>query len=575
MSSVTTAAPSASSAASKAAELPDSLQPFRIAALVVLVIAEALYLTVTFDTQHLDRVPSLWATLVGWSPEYLRVAITTLAVAMLVSGIQVWGVVRSAETPPHRTTFQYLALHLVILGAFISISGIVMGRDFATASHPGLWALAWAIAGGATVFSWAQSVTPLQVWAEALWRGRVGLLWGVAVGAAAWSGGFLTQALWKPLAQYTFSIVVWILTWFYTDLVIDPAGFVVGTRSFSVNIAPACSGYEGIGLILAFLGIALWLHRKDLKFPRALILLPLGAATIWCLNAVRIAVLVAIGSSGWPEVALGGFHSQAGWLTFNAVGLGFVALSLHVRYFTNSAFQDARAVRNGDSALADRTRLVSGGVPTTADPTTAYLAPFLAVVATAMVTGAFSAGFDWLYPARVVAAGAALWMFRKSYSELKWKWSWHAIGIGVVVFLLWLVLMPATAADQDHWPTALTRASGGWAGLWLMFRLVGSVITVPLAEELAFRGFLPRRLQQADFHRLPVATFALMPWAVSSILFGAMHGRLWVAGTLAGALFALALYRGRALGDAVQAHATTNALLALYACVTGRWSAWS
>jgi membrane protease YdiL (CAAX protease family) len=50
---------------------------------------------------------------------------------------------------------------------------------------------------------------------------------------------------------------------------------------------------------------------------------------------------------------------------------------------------------------------------------------------------------------------------------------------------------------------------------------------------------------------------------------------MWLAGSIAGLLFGLALFRRRSLGDAVQAHATTNLLLVIYAVTTGRWSAWS
>ena len=100
-------------------------------------------------------------------------------------------------------------------------------------------------------------------------------------------------------------------------------------------------------------------------------------------------------------------------------------------------------------------------------------------------------------------------------------------------------------------------------------------VTVPLAAELAFRGFLPRRLIQPDFENLPVGIFTWSSFLISSALFGAFHGGLWVAGTIAGMSFALALYRRGALGDAVQAHATTNGLIAVYAFATGRWSVWS
>ena len=80
---------------------------------------------------------------------------------------------------------------------------------------------------------------------------------------------------------------------------------------------------------------------------------------------------------------------------------------------------------------------------------------------------------------------------------------------------------------------------------------------------------------QADFQSVPTGAFAWAPWLVSAVLFGALHGSMWVAGTIAGLLFSLALYRRGSLGDAVQAHATTNLLLAIYAFATGHWSVWS
>jgi len=68
--------------------------------------------------------------------------------------------------------------------------------------------------------------------------------------------------------------------------------------------------------------------------------------------------------------------------------------------------------------------------------------------------------------------------------------------------------------------------------------------------------------------------FSCWSFVVSSLLFGALHGGLWRAGTIAGMTFALALYQRRAIGDAVVAHAPTNGLIAMYVLATGRWSMW-
>ena len=116
--------------------------------------------------------------------------------------------------------------------------------------------------------------------------------------------------------------------------------------------------------------------------------------------------------------------------------------------------------------------------------------------------------------------------------------------------------------------------SGLGAAAWLTARVFGSVVAVPLAEELAFRGYLMRRLIAADFTNVSLKTFTLLSFLISSALFGAMHER-WLAGTLAGMLYSLAAYRRGRLGDPIIAHAVTNALIALTVLTTGAWSLWS
>jgi CAAX prenyl protease-like protein len=59
----------------------------------------------------------------------------------------------------------------------------------------------------------------------------------------------------------------------------------------------------------------------------------------------------------------------------------------------------------------------------------------------------------------------------------------------------------------------------------------------------------------------------------SSLVFGVMHQRM-LAGTLAGAVYALVLLRRGELSDAVLAHGTTNALLAAYVLISGNWGMW-
>jgi CAAX prenyl protease-like protein len=122
-------------------------------------------------------------------------------------------------------------------------------------------------------------------------------------------------------------------------------------------------------------------------------------------------------------------------------------------------------------------------------------------------------------------------------------------------------------------PKSLAEMSAWWAAVWLIFRVLGSVVTAPIAEELAFRGYLLRRLISADFENLSSPRFTWVSFLVSSILFGALHGR-WLAGTAAGMFYAWAMYRRGKVGDAIIAHAVTNALIAAEVLLFGHYSLW-
>ena len=527
-------------------------------ALMGLLIAEVLYLTISFDTQALEKAPSIWTAVIGWSPQYLRLAIA-IAVVMLLPG----GKWLMTETPLPRETRDTLSrlpisvLHVFAFLVFARVTSIFFAGGNSIAAHPALWSAAWCATGAAAVTSWALAFYPHDRWRAALIERRVLIAWGIAAGAAIWTAGFLTEALWPPLARYTFAIVRWVLSGIYAEIISDPDALRIGTPAFRVVIAPECSGYEGVGLILAFLTIYLFLFRKDLRFPGALVLLPLGAITIWVLNALRIVALIVIGTSGWRQIAAGGFHSQAGWLIFNAVGLSFVAIINRGGYLTR-----AKAARG----VADSTTFHS---------TAAYLGPFVAMLAAAMLTGAVSAGFDWLYALRVVAIAAVIWSCRKTYGRLNWTCSWGALVIGVAIGVVWVAMFPDALTGKAAWPAALQSVPSSWAAAWVALRLVGYVVAAPMAEELAFRVYAMRRVMDSDIEAVPVGAFSWPSFVISSALFGAFHGALWLQGTIAGMAFACALYRRRAFGDALLAHATANALIAIYVFTTGRWSVWS
>jgi exosortase E/protease (VPEID-CTERM system) len=408
---------------------------------------------------------------------------------------------------------------------------------------------AWVSAGISTVILLALFANPISLWVAIALRLRRALIYASAAGFAVCFGMTLNSRLWQSTAALTFRLVRLILSCFLRDIVADPVSHTIGTSRFQVEIAPQCSGLEGIGLVLVF--VALWLvfFRRDFRFPASLVLLPIGAIAVFGMNAVRIAGLILIGNAGAPGIALGGFHSQAGWISFIAVALAVCGGSQHW--------------------AAIRTDQIRDTAPR--DATTAYLTPFLAILAASIVARAASADFEWLYPLRVIAGALVLWGFRRSYRGLNWKLSYAGPVIGIGVFLLWILPWPSSAS---HMPETLKEATPLVRNVWIVFRCAGAILTVPIAEELAFRGFLLRRLVSPDFELLDYRHFTWIALTVSSLVFGAMHGGRWIAGTLAGLLYAFAMLRKGRIGDAVAAHATTNALLAILVLTRGEWGYW-
>jgi exosortase E/protease (VPEID-CTERM system) len=521
-----------------------------------LLVAEVLALTLRFDTDTLHGQQGLWPDLLRQAHHLPHLGVAVLAALLLFAGRRLREELRQALAFRQGTfpAWPFLLGHLAAFLAFARTTAVLLEGHVCSSSHSGIWVAGWLGLAVAWVGLLAAAALPPPLWLRLARRCALPLLVAVAAGCLGWVASLFGGELWRPLHTVTFALVRRLLLCCGQEVVCNPARGLIGTPTFHVEISPECSGYEGVGLVAAFLVVYLGLFRRYLRFPQALLLLPLGTVAVYLANGVRIASLVLIGSHLSREVAAGGFHSQAGWLTFNAIALGLALLARGLPFF--AATSPVTAGRQGSN------------------PTAAYLTPLLVIVATAMITAALSSGFDQFYPVRVLAAGAVLWYFRRSYLGLGWSWSWTALLAGLGVYLLWLILEPAGENRAAAvLASGLSRLPRNLAAAWLVFRVLGSVVTVPLAEELAFRGYLTRRLLARDFQAVPIGSFGWVSFLVSSVLFGALHGR-WLAGTLAGMVYAGVLYRRGRLGDAVLAHAVTNALLAAHVLAVGSWSLW-
>jgi exosortase E/protease (VPEID-CTERM system) len=453
-----------------------------------------------------------------------------------------------------RVRRRYLALHLAALLPLVPLSMSLYGRATLIPFWlvAGLW-IALALLAAAALFA---ALAPWPLWrrgAQAL-----GVLWAYAVGAAAGAVAAMgsSQQLWTGMARITFEAVRGVLGYIIPDLQIDPANLVIDAGNFAVYIDPVCSGLEGVTLMLAFCLVLLVLFRRELIFPRALLVIPAGVILVVVLNVIRIAALVLIGNAGHPDVAVYGFHSQAGWLAFNAASAGVALVSLRSPWLSRTASRSGVQARN---------------------PTAAYLLPFLALLLAGMLSKAASSGFERLYWLRLLAVAPALWYAWPRLEGASWRVGWRAPLVGIAVFAMWVVVFRLVSHSwglSSGMPEALAAATPLQRVLWIAAHLVLSVALIPLAEELAFRGFLLRRLRSADFEQIMPGTVGAVPLLLSSLAFGLCHGSLWLPGTIAGLAFGLLYMRAQRLGDPLAAHATANALLAACVLWGGQWQLW-
>ena len=218
----------------------------------------------------------------------------------------------------------------------------------------------------------------------------------------------------------------------------------------------------------------------------------------------------------------------------------------------------------------------------------AYIAPFALIWAGLALRSVLAAAFApgeapdlrWLYGAQSLAALFALSFFAPAYTELATTRSGTlrqyaaAAATGLGVFVLWILPLPRL--PSINFATAHFSALGTDGRLDPVLALVhcaGSVLVIPVVEELFWRSFLMRWIDRRDFSNLApqqTSTFAVLG---SSLAFAMEHEQV-AAGLAAGLAYALIYRRSGSLRHAIFAHATTNLALAAWVISRNAWEFW-
>jgi exosortase E/protease (VPEID-CTERM system) len=529
--------------------------PARLGILCALFFAEKIFLNEFVDFDRADAARGLGAVLRVSQHWGFRFTVALIAAVVLFAyvrgGPNLKAAAASVRAAPIRVG--WTLGHFLCIGALAPLSYLLYRYTDSDLSFATVVAL-WIVVSAAAALAALLAMAPGPLWLAVV--RSLGVIWWYATGAALLGTGAMqaAQMLWTPTAALTFDMVRRVLTPFIPTLTADPANLVIRTDRFAIQVAEVCSGLEGMGLMLAFCVAWLVYFRREYFFPRALLLIPIGIFVMFTFNVVRISALLLIGHAGYPDVAIYGFHSQAGWIAFNAAAGGLVFFS------RRSAWLNRGASRSSAAAPSD-------------NPTAAYLMPLLAILAAGMVAHAMSGGFETFYPLRLIVGAIVLGIYARRLTTLDWHWSWRGPVVGALVFLLWIFaahfLIPAESI-----PIKLDALTAVTRGIWIASRLAASILTVPIAEELAYRGYLMRRIGHSDFDAVPFQSIRWPALCAAAIVFGLMHGALWLPGIAAGLAFGLVtVHRGR-IGEAVAAHATANALVAVAVLGWDQWQLW-
>ncbi len=227
---------------------------------------------------------------------------------------------------------------------------------------------------------------------------------------------------------------------------------------------------------------------------------------------------------------------------------------------------------------------MSTQAPAARNLTLAYVAPFVVFVVAMGLERAFSLPSAVYYPLRFILVCLVLIVVSRRVIPLRPSAPLASIAIGIAVFLIWIgpdvIFGPAY---RHHWifenailGQAASSAGSGLRGNvpFIVVRTLSCMITVPILEELFWRGWLLRWLIGHEFTKVPIGAYTVSAFWMVALLFASEHGPYWEVGLAAGLIYNWWLVRTKNLADCIVAHAVTNGALSAYVLLTGNWQYW-
>jgi CAAX prenyl protease-like protein len=186
----------------------------------------------------------------------------------------------------------------------------------------------------------------------------------------------------------------------------------------------------------------------------------------------------------------------------------------------------------------------------------------------------------WVYGASVLVVGGSLAFFWREYSELAAGSRLSslqfviALVVGAVVFKLWVLLTePWMMLGRPTASFSPVDPDGQLQWGLLSVRWIGAALLVPVMEELFWRSFLMRWIDNPDFEKVDPAEVSPKAMVLSTLVFMLAHTQ-WLGAIVAGLAYACLYRYTRSLWAAILAHAVTNGVLGIWVVVYGNWQFW-
>jgi len=158
-----------------------------------------------------------------------------------------------------------------------------------------------------------------------------------------------------------------------------------------------------------------------------------------------------------------------------------------------------------------------------------------------------------------------------------------SIALGIAVCVLWVG--PEIVFPGYHHSVLFSNSLLGHPAssaipaqksdlVFIVFRVLVSVVTVPILEELFWRGWLMRWLIDPRFEGVPLGAYSAQAFWIVAAMFASEHGSFWDVGLVTGVIYNWWIIRTKSIWDCILMHAVTNACLAWYVLHYDQWMYW-